>query len=117
MSLISEFFEGLRNVIHDIHSLSTSIHQGQTEMLKQIADLAASVAALQAQATASAAKEDKLIALVQSAVNGVTITQVDLDAITAATTAVSGVTTGLAAEDAKADGSLPPDTGTSDPVA
>lgn len=116
MSLVSEFFEGLRNVIHDIHSLSTSIHQGQNEMLKQISDLAASVAALSTQATVSAAKEDKLIALVQSAVNGVTITQEDLDAVTAATASISGVTSGLAAEDTKADGVLPPDAGSSDPL-
>lgn len=108
MNLLDEFFMGLRNVVHDIHTLSQSIHQGQSEMLKQISDLAASVASLQAQATVSAAKEDALIALAQSAVNGVTITQEDLDAVTAATTAVSGVTSGLAAEDVKADGALAP---------
>lgn len=109
MSFLDEFFMGLRNVVRDIHTLSQSIHQGQTAMLQQIADLQTSLTALSAQAAANSTKIDSLIALAQaSASSGTPVSQEDLDALTTAKTQVDQLAAEVKTADDKADSALTP---------
>lgn len=104
MGIASEIFEGLRNVLRDIHNITSSIHQGQYQMRQEVQILVTAVAAIQAQLAISNSKEDQLIALALA--NGAS--QDDVDAITKATTDINAVTAGMAAEAIKVDAALTP---------